>query len=153
MRRKILSVMMLLTFSMTSIFPSHASTVPETQQKESCKTDTDEFEHLYACELTKQDLCTSPAKKTLRIGQSFCIGIFASNDSEYEDISDEAWDELTEENIESITYYSKKSSVASVDGDTGKVTACKKGAAVIVSHVCFVNGETANYKTKVYVTH
>lgn len=101
--------------------------------------------------LISGDIVSSPAKKTIRIGKSFKVKLFAANDSEWEDLAPEEWDELCEENIDSIEFRSTRSSVASVNKVTGKVTGRKKGAAVIKTTINLANGEEATYKTKVYV--
>lgn len=104
-------------------------------------------------ELTKGDIVASPAKKTIKVGKSFYISLHPSDecDSEYADLPDEEWDELVDENIDSITFRSTKSSVASVNGK-GKVKGKKKGSAIIKTTVTFRDGSEGTYKTKVYVT-
>ena len=104
-------------------------------------------------ELTKGDIVASPAKKTIKVGKSFYIGLHPSDecDSEYADLPDEEWDELVDENIDSITFRSTKSSVASVNSK-GKVKGKKKGSAIIKTTVTFRDGSEGTYKTKVYVT-
>lgn len=106
-----------------------------------------------SCELTKGDIVASPAKKTIKIGKSFSIDLYPSDeiDEQYEDLPDEEWDELLEENIDGITFRSSKSSVASVTR-SGKVKGKKKGSAVIKTTVTFRDGSEGTYKTKVYVT-
>jgi len=79
------------------------------------------------------------------------INVVAQADSQFEDMPDEEWDELCEENIDSITYRSSKSSVASVSS-SWKVTGRRKGTALIKTEINLVNGESVVYKTKVYVT-
>lgn len=112
----------------------------------------DEDDTINAGEFTKYDIRTSPARKTIRIGKSFYITVKPERNTEWEDYTDEEWDEICEENIDEIYYRSTKSSVASVNKETGKVTARKKGVATIKASVSLANGETAVYKTKVYVT-
>ena len=104
-------------------------------------------------ELTKGDILASPAKKTIKVGKSFYITLHPSDecDSEYADLPDEEWDELVDENIDSITFRSSKSSVASVNGK-GKVKGKKKGSAIIKTTVTFRDGSEGIYRTKVYVT-
>lgn len=104
-------------------------------------------------ELTKGDIVASPAKKTIKVGKSFYISLHPSDecDSEYADLPDEEWDELVDNNIDSITFRSTKSSVASVNGK-GKVKGKKKGSAIIKTTVTFRDGSEGTYKTKVYVT-
>ena len=103
-------------------------------------------------ELTKSDLKVSPAKKTIKVGKSFYIDIKAVDESEWEDLSEEEWKEICEENIDNISFRSTKSSVASVGKTSGKVNGKKKGTAIIKTTIDFANGESATYKTKVYVT-
>lgn len=104
-------------------------------------------------ELTKGDILASPAKKTIKVGKSFYITLHPSDecDSEYADLPDEEWDELVDQNIDSITFRSTKSSVASVNGK-GKVKGKKKGSAIIKTTVTFRDGSEGIYRTKVYVT-
>lgn len=104
-------------------------------------------------ELTKGYVVASLAKKTIKVGKSFYIDLYPSDefDSEYGDLPDEEWDELIEENIDSITFRSTKSSVASVNSK-GKVKGKKKGSATIKTTVTFRDGSEGIYKTKVYVT-
>lgn len=102
-------------------------------------------------ELTKSDLKVSPAKKTIKIGDSFSIRIMAVDESEWIDLSAEEWEEICEENIDNISFRSTKSSVASVGKTTGKIKGKKKGSAIIKTTIDFANGESATYKTKVYV--
>lgn len=104
-----------------------------------------------AGEFTKYDLMVSPEKKTLKVGKSFTISIMPTDDSEWEDYSDEEWEEIVAENIDNISFRSTKSSVASVNKTTGKVKAKKKGTAVIKTTIDLVNGESVTFKTKVYV--
>lgn len=101
---------------------------------------------------TKFDLAVYPAKKTIRIGQSFTISIVASDESEWADLDDPEWEELCSEGIDSISFRSSKSSVASVNKSTGKVKGKKKGSAVIKTTIDLANGESITLKTKVYVT-
>ena len=111
--------------------------------------DEDEDEAEDSRELTKGYVVASPAKKTIKVGKSFYIDLYPSDefDSEYGDLPDEEWDELIEENIDSVTFRSTKSSVASVNSK-GKV----KGKATIKTTVTFRDGSEGIYKTKVYVT-
>lgn len=105
------------------------------------------------CELTKGYVVASPAKKTIKVGKSFTIELYPSDDfdKEYGDLPDEEWDELIEENIDGITFRSTKSSVAAVNSK-GKVKGKKKGSAIIKTTVTFRDGSEGTYKTKVYVT-
>lgn len=103
-------------------------------------------------EFTKNDIVVTPAKKTIRVGQTFFIYVVTADESEWDDYSDEEWEEICENNIDSITYRSSMSSVASVNKKTGEVIGKKKGSAVIKTSINLANGESAIYKTKVYVT-
>lgn len=101
-------------------------------------------------QITSDDLIVTPGKKTVQKGETFNINI-AVDSSEFADYSNEEWEEVIEENIDSITYRSTKSSVAYVDRQ-GNVTGKKKGSAYIRTTINFASGETVTYKTKVYVT-
>ncbi len=98
-------------------------------------------------------MVASPAKKTIKVGKTFTIDLYPSDDfeKEYGDLPDEEWDELIEENIDNITFRSSKSSVAMVNSK-GKVKGKKKGSAIIKTTVTFRDGSEGTYKTKVYVT-
>lgn len=137
MEKKIYAIIASLAFLLSSAFPLCAGACSE------CG--------MYAHEMTKSDICVTPAKKTLRIGRSFFISIQAEEGSPYEDLPDEDWDELTEENIEEITYKSSKPHIASVDTGTGKVKGLRKGTAVITSLIRFSDGTAASFKTKIHV--
>lgn len=115
--------------------------------------DEDEDEAEDSRELTKGYVVASPAKKTIKVGKSFYIDLYPSDefDNEYGDLPDEEWDELIDENIDGITFRSTKSSVASVNSK-GKVKGKKKGSAVIKTTVTFRDGSEGIYKTEVYVT-
>lgn len=110
----------------------------------------DEDDETLSGELTKYDIKAAPSKKTIYIKESFRIRVTAQAESEWADLPSEEWDELCEQNIDSITYRSTKTSVASVSS-SGKVTGRRKGTAVIKTTVNLANGETVVYKTKVYV--
>ena len=68
-----------------------------------------------------------------------------TKDKEQEEI-----DDIWENDIDSIEYRSSKSSVAYVDSK-GKVTAKKKGKAVIKTIITLADGNEYIYKTTVYV--
>lgn len=106
----------------------------------------------YAGELSKNDIKVYPAKKTIKVGQTIKIKIVVQDTSEWADLSDEEWEELCQENIDSIKFRSTKSSIASVGKNSGKVKGKKKGTAVIKTTINLANGESVIYKTKVYVT-
>ncbi len=114
--------------------------------------DEDDGDDEWAGELTKGDIRTTPSKKTIKIGKSFYINVIPADDTEWEDLPDEEWEELCEENIDNISFRSTKSSVASVNKTTGRVKGKRKGSAVIKATIDLANGDSAVYKTKVYVT-
>lgn len=103
--------------------------------------------------LTKGDIVVSPAKKTIKAGKSFNISLYPSADidEEYQDLPDEEWEELFDDNTDGVIYRSTRSSVASVNS-RGKVKGKKKGTAIIKTTVTFSDGSEGTYKTKVYVT-
>ena len=117
------------------------------------ESDEDEWNEEEAGILTRGDIVVTPAKKTIKIGSSFILGLYPSEetDDEYADLPDEEWEELLDESIDSITYRSTKSSVAYVS-KSGKVKGKKKGSAVIKTTISFSDGTEGTYKTKVYVT-
>lgn len=104
---------------------------------------------ILAIELEKGDISVTPSKKTIAKKKSFNIKVALSKkfkaDKEEEEI-----DDIWETNIDSITYRSTKSSIASVDKD-GKVTTRKKGKAIIQTNVALADGTDFTYKTTVYV--
>lgn len=112
----------------------------------------DDYDSWYDDEMTIYDLAVNPSKKKIRAGRSFHIDVIPSADSGWEDISEEEWNEICEENIESIEYHSMKSQIASVNKFTGKVKAKKKGSTVIKTKVNLINDESVIFKTKVTVT-
>ena len=102
-------------------------------------------------ELTKYDLRVFPSKKTLSTGQSFTLSIRPANESEFYGIPKEEWEEILAENVDSIIYRSEKSSVASVNRFSGKVTGRRSGYTTIHTEINLNNGDSVIYKTKVYV--
>lgn len=100
--------------------------------------------------LIAEDICVSPAKKTITKGKRFQIQIVAVGGSEFDDLSEEEWYDICERSIDSIVFRSTKSSVASVSR-TGRVTARKRGSAVIKTTINLSNGDSVTFKTKVYV--
>lgn len=114
--------------------------------------DIDDIEIVGAPQLTPEDVVVTPAKKTLRVGKSFSIELYPSEDmyEEYGDLPDEEWEELIDEAIDKVSYRSTKSSVASVTGK-GKVKCRRKGTAVIKTTISFSDGSEKICKTKVYV--
>ena len=111
----------------------------------------DDSDDVTSGELTAGDIVASPAKKTIKVGKSFTINLSPSDESEFEDLPDEEWDDLIDSNIDGITFRSTKSSIAYVN-KKGKVTGKKKGKAVIKTTVTFSDGSENTYKTTVYVT-
>ena len=114
--------------------------------------DNDDDDDWYDDEMTVDDLAVNPSQKKIRIGENFYINVVPSADSGWEDLSEEEWDEICEENIESIEYHSMRSRVVSVNKFTGKVKAKKKGSAVIKTKITLVNDDSIIFKTKVEVS-
>lgn len=114
--------------------------------------DDDFYDDWYDDEMTVDDLAVNPSQKKIRIGENFYINVVPSADSGWEDLSEEEWDEICEENIESIEYHSMRSRVVSVNKFTGKVKAKKKGSAVIKTKITLVNDDSIIFKTKVEVS-
>lgn len=114
--------------------------------------DEDEDEAENSGELTKGDITVSPSKKTIKVGGSFSIDVYPSDDvsDEYADMPDEEWEEILDDNIDNITFKSSRSAVAYVSSK-GKVKGKKKGSAIIKTTVTFADGTEGIYKTKVYV--
>lgn len=106
----------------------------------------------YDEELTVYDLFVNPTKKEILAGNTFYIDLIPSDDSGWEELSEEEWEEICEDNIESIEYHSMKSSIASVNKFTGKVKAKKKGSTIIKTRVHLMNDESIIFKTRVVVT-
>lgn len=102
-------------------------------------------------ELSASEITVNPEKKEIKKGKSFYISLVPADKSDWEGFSEEEWDEICEENIDSIEYNSTKKSVAYVSSFNGKVKARKKGSAVIKTTVSLANGETVTFKTKVTV--
>lgn len=107
---------------------------------------------LLAGEIRRDDLQVSPSKKTIKKGKSFKITIAAVGGSEWADLPDEEWQEIVDANVDSITFRSTKTAVASVS-KAGKVTAHRKGTATIKTTINLACGDTITLKTKVYVTN
>ncbi len=106
----------------------------------------------YDDELTADDLSVNPKRKKIRRRKSFYIKVVPSDDSDWEDVSEDEWNEVCEDNIESIKYSSTKKKIATVNAFTGKVKAKKKGHTVIKTKVYLDNGESVTFKTIVTVT-
>ncbi len=159
MRKKLLVLALAAVVGTSSIPVGHllssASSVVAANEEDDTEAwdDEDEVEPDECTELTKGYVVASPAKKTIKVGKSFYINLYPSDefDKEYGDLPDEEWDELIDENIDGITFRSTKSSVASVNSK-GKVKGKKKGSATIKTTVTFRDGSEGIYKTKVYVT-
>ncbi len=100
--------------------------------------------------LIPEDLRVSPAKKTIYKGEIFDIQIVAAGGSEFDDLSEEEWYDIRERSIDSITFRSTKSNVASVSR-TGRVRARRRGSAVIKTTINLSSGDSVTFKTKVYV--
>jgi len=157
MRKKLL-VLALAAVVGTSSIPvgnllSSASSAVAANEEDDTGAWDDEEEDDDSGRLTRGDIVVSPAKKTIKVGKSFTIRLSpsAACEEEYGYLSDEEWDELTEENIDGITFRSTKSSVVSVNSK-GKVKGKRKGSAIIKTTVTFSDGSEGVYKTKVYVT-
>lgn len=151
--KKLLAAFMALVMSV-SVIPASTMmvTAAEVDGDEASYDDDDDEADPTAGELTVEDIIVKPAKKTIKVGNSFSIYIAAVLGSDYEDLPDEEWEELIENNVDNITYRSSKSSVASVNKRTGKVKGLKKGSAVIKTTIDLANGQSITFKTKVYVT-
>lgn len=101
--------------------------------------------------LAISDIAITPAKKTIKKGKSFYITYVPAKGSAYKKLSDQEWDEICNNNIQSISFKSKKSSIASVNKFTGKVKARKKGTVAINTTIKLGNGESMTCKTKVTI--
>lgn len=114
----------------------------------------DEADDGPASELTAGDIQVSPAKKTIAKGQSFSIQTKVQEDAVSGGVSSLSKEELREildESIDSISYRSSNSAVASVYAKTGKVTAKRSGTAIIKTKVVMADGSSKTFKTVVYV--
>lgn len=118
-------------------------------------TDTDyetdpEPDIIEANTLIPEDLRVSPAKKTILKGKTFQIQVVAAGGSEFDDLSEEEWYDIYERSVDSVVFRSTKSNVAYVSR-TGKVTARRRGSAVIKTTINLSSGDSVTFKTKVYV--
>lgn len=110
---------------------------------------TDVFDKEY--ELDIYDIAINPVKKEIKKGKSFYISVVPSDKSGLKMLSEEEWDMVCEENIESIEYSSANKHIATVNNFNGKVKAKKKGIAVIKTTINLLNEESITLKTKVKV--
>lgn len=159
MKKKLLITFLALSMAAAPMSTAVAKTttttvIDESEESDDSEEDFDDSsdEEDFSGEFTKYDIRTSPAKKTVQVGKTFYINVIPENNTEWEDLPDEEWEELCEENIDSITFRSTDSSIASVNKLSGKVKARKKGVAVIKTKIALANGESAVYKSKIYVT-
>lgn len=159
MKKKFLVTLLALTLATSAMPAVNAKTLYLGNGSEYTDTEDPDEEYgdsdvdVHATELTKYDIQVSPAKKTIKKGKSFTITLKASNDSDFSYLSDEEWQELVDENVDKISFRSDSTTIASVNKKTGKVTARNKGIATIKTTVNLANGETATWRTKVYVTN
>lgn len=109
----------------------------------------DDYDEEYKLDI--YDIAINPAKKEIKKGKSFYISVVPSVKSEWKGLSEEEWDMLCEENIESIEYSSTNKHVATVNNFNGKVKAKKKGTTVIKTTINLLNEESITLKTKVKV--
>lgn len=100
--------------------------------------------------LIPEDLRVSPAKKTVLKGSTFQIQVVAAGGSEFDDLTEEEWYDIYERSVDSIVFRSTKSNVAYVSR-TGRVTASRRGSAVIKTTINLSSGDSVTFKTKVYV--
>lgn len=102
-----------------------------------------------AIEIFKGDIKVTPAKKTIAKKKSFNIKVALTEEFK-EDKEEEEIDDIWESNVDSVTFRSSKSSVASVNAK-GKVTGKKKGKAIITTTITLADNSEFKYKTTVYV--
>lgn len=160
-------VIVLLTFTMCSLpMPlsvqaggagtgdyEEGDEAPEDFYEEDLDTDYEidpEPDIIEANTLIPEDLRVSPAKKTILKGKTFQIQVVAAGGSEFDDLTEEEWYDICERSIDSIVFRSTKSNVAYVSR-TGRVTARRRGSAVIKTTVNLSSGDSVTFKTKVYV--
>ena len=88
---------------------SKAPVVASAEENDDADSWEDEDEDEESGQLTEGYVVVSPAKKTIKVGKSFYIDLYPSDefDSEYGDLPDEEWDELIEENHRLNTQYMK----------------------------------------------
>lgn len=100
--------------------------------------------------LIPEDLRVTPAKKTVLKGQKFDIRVVAAGGSEFDDLTEEEWYDIYERSVDSVVFRSTKSNVAYVSRN-GRVTARRRGSAVIKTTINLSSGDSVTFKTKVYV--
>ena len=160
MKKRLLITFLALSMTAVPLSVAGAKTTTTTTIDESSESDDDDdsdsglddVDDEFSGEFTKYDIRTTPAKKTVKVGKTFYINVIPEDNTEWEDIPDEEWEEICQENIDSISFRSSNSIIASVNKINGKVKAKKKGTAVIKTTVALANGESAVYKSKIYVT-
>lgn len=101
-----------------------------------------------AVEVTADDIFVSPAKKTMKKGGKFQIKLTVRTDG---DVTQEEIEEMLEESVDTVSYRSSDSSIASVNKTTGIVTGKKKGTATIKTKVVTADSKSKTRKTVVYV--
>lgn len=106
-------------------------------------------DEMSAIGINVDEICITPAKKTISKGNKFNIKPSIVKDAQ-NGLSKEEMSELLDESIDSIVYRSTKSSVAGVT-KKGKVVGIKKGSAIIKTTITLADGSERTYKTKVYV--
>jgi Bacterial surface proteins containing Ig-like domains len=102
-----------------------------------------------AVEVTADDILVSPAKKTIKKGNKFKIKLTVR--TEDDSISQEELEEMLKESVDTISYRSANSSIASVNKKTGTVTGKRKGSTTIKTTVVTADGRSKTLKTVVYV--
>ena len=100
--------------------------------------------------LIPEDIRVSPSKKTILKGEVFQIQVIAAGGSEFDDLTEEEWYDIYERSVDSVVFRSTKSNVAYVSR-TGRVTARRRGSAVIKTTINLSSGDSVTFKTKVYV--
>ena len=103
----------------------------------------------FAVEITADDILVSPAKKTIKKGSQFKIKLTVRTDDEGR--SQEELEEMLNESVDTISYRSANSSIASVNRKTGTVTGKRKGSTIIKTTVVTADGRSKTLKTVVYV--
>lgn len=104
-----------------------------------------------ACSIGYEDLCVTPAKKTVAKGSKFKIKVAMKEGSIFEEYSDEEWDAIYEHDVANVEFRSSKPSIAKVNSVTGKVTAKKKGSCRITTFIYLIDGTVIPLRTTVLV--